>query len=134
MPSAEYINKWRARRRRDAIAKLGGACARCGSVDALEFDHIDPSTKIAAISNLWTASRQRFDAELAKCQLLCEGCHLEKTSKERAMKPTVTPLHGSLSRYQRHGCRCDSCRAAYSDWKKKYRARKAAELREAVTS
>jgi hypothetical protein len=28
---------------------LGGCCVRCGATQDLEFDHIDPSTKVFAI-------------------------------------------------------------------------------------
>ncbi len=73
------VNTLRASRRAAAIERLGGVCAKCGSTDKLQFDHIDPASKHARIAKMWTASKAKFEAELAKCQLLCEKCHREKT-------------------------------------------------------
>jgi 5-methylcytosine-specific restriction endonuclease McrA len=33
-------------RRAAAIEKLGGKCSYCGSIEGLEFDHIDPDDKL----------------------------------------------------------------------------------------
>lgn len=72
-------------RRRMAEAKslLGGQCVICGIIEDLEFDHIDPSTKLFTISTGATeVSEQRFRQEIAKCQLLCRPHHEEKTIKD----------------------------------------------------
>ena len=76
-------------RREIAVRRLGGVCTDCGSSDSLEFDHIDPSTKLLPIGKLWTASDERFDNELAKCQLLCKSCHIDKTRQERLRSSMV---------------------------------------------
>ena len=34
--------------------------------------------------------------------------------------------HGTISRYTNHGCRCDECRAAMTEYMRQYTARKAA--------
>lgn len=70
--------RWKLRRE-IAVAFLGGRCANCGTVEALEFDHIDPTTKIKTIAKFSSASELKFWAEVKKCQLLCESCHNEKT-------------------------------------------------------
>lgn len=70
-------NRWKLRRER-AIKQLGGCCVGCGSLEKLEFDHIDPSTKIKAIAKMSSASERVFQEELEKCQLLCYACHLAK--------------------------------------------------------
>jgi 5-methylcytosine-specific restriction endonuclease McrA len=44
-----YIKAWRAARRAELIEMLGGRCVRCGAVEDLEFDHIDPTTKRFAV-------------------------------------------------------------------------------------
>ena len=74
-----YTNKWRQKRKEYAKNKLGAVCQQCGSKENLEFDHIDPNTKITSIAKLWTASKEKFEAELLKCQLLCKSCHYIKT-------------------------------------------------------
>lgn len=86
MPSGpEYMRDYmrnRARRMRaDIITHLGGKCVKCGSLDRLQVDHIDPTTKTSHRITMW--SRVKRDAELAKCQLLCHGCHWAKTIRER---------------------------------------------------
>lgn len=61
-------------------------CLHCGEDDpiVLEFDHIDPSTKISAIAMLRgsNCSWAKLEAEIAKCQVLCANCHRRKTAKE----------------------------------------------------
>jgi 5-methylcytosine-specific restriction endonuclease McrA len=72
----------KARRREQGIALLGGKCAKCGSTDRLEFDHIDPATKSFALSS-HAATDAEFFEELKKCQLLCYKHHREKSGLER---------------------------------------------------
>lgn len=68
----------RARQNRlDATKSMGGKCVRCGSTDQLQFDHIDCKTKVD--HRIWTWSPALRQAELDKCQLLCEPCHRKKT-------------------------------------------------------
>lgn len=62
-------------------------CVRCGEADptALEFDHIDPSTKRFTISQ---GINQGVDLkilieEIKKTQILCANCHRKKTAKEQ---------------------------------------------------
>jgi hypothetical protein len=55
----------------------GKACVRCGSVESLELDHIDPATKVH--HTVWDWSPARRETELAKCQVLCPPCHIVKT-------------------------------------------------------
>lgn len=101
-----YMANRRARRLADLRQMLGGKCARCGTTDDLQFDHVDPSTKTFEISG------RKLDgpwddllAEVAKCQLLCEPCHIKKTAEDRPECP-----HGAW-RYRRYGCRCVTCEA-----------------------
>jgi 5-methylcytosine-specific restriction endonuclease McrA len=71
----EYMkNRW-TQRRRAAIAKLGGSCVQCGTTENLQFHHIDPSTKETSIGKASSWSETRFQAELIKCELLCDECH-----------------------------------------------------------
>lgn len=100
---AEYL-KLRYRAKMDeAIAFLGGKCVECGSVDQLEIDHIDRSTKTATVSKLWSMRRDTMLEELTKCQLLCGGCHQNKTSSE------LTVGHGGGLTGVRN-CYCELCK------------------------
>lgn len=80
-----YQREWKARRR--AAFFVDRACARCGSRRDLELDHILASEKTRpggcgnVSSQLWSWSRFRQEAELAKCQVLCASCHERKTTE-----------------------------------------------------
>jgi 5-methylcytosine-specific restriction endonuclease McrA len=100
-----YQREFLQRRRRAWIAEHG-PCKRCGSREDLQVDHVDPSTKAAPISSVWSWAEPRRLAELAKCQVLCGTCHLAKTLDERPKTD-----HGRLWMYQK-GCRCEPCREA----------------------
>lgn len=116
--SAAYVAAYRKRRyaerKVEIVALLGGACARCGGRDNLEIDHIDPKQKkFEVMAKCWCTSWDKLKVEIAKCQLLCERCHLEKTSVAKG-------THGTLSAWRY--CKCDICRATYNAYMKKYRA------------
>jgi len=103
----KYQREWCAKKR--AAFMDGKACVVCGSTQSLEVDHIDPSEKVS--HRIWTWSAFRRDAELAKCQVLCNGCHKIKT---RAQRPV--PEHGTVSRYSGvQKCRCELCRKANAE-------------------
>jgi 5-methylcytosine-specific restriction endonuclease McrA len=78
-----YGRTWLADRRA-AWLKEHGPC-RCGSWEQLEVDHIDPAQKVD--HRLWSWSKERRDAELAKCQVLCHTCHLDKTRENGDYAP-----------------------------------------------
>lgn len=64
------------------LEKLGGKCRHCGIADprVLQFDHIDPLTKVCNLGNLFAAKDQsKVWEEVQKCQLLCANCHTIKT-------------------------------------------------------
>jgi hypothetical protein len=53
-------------------------CMRCGFADtrALAFHHRDPGMKEFTISGQGrVVSEERFQAEIAKCDVLCANCH-----------------------------------------------------------
>ncbi len=59
---------------------FGNKCIKCGAIDNLHFDHIDPATKVAAIGELATSNGfKRCYEEALKCQLLCKPCHIQKS-------------------------------------------------------
>jgi len=90
--------------------RLGGACVVCGSVENLEFDHIDPELKSFNVSRLWSVSKEKRDAEIEKCQLLCKEHHLEKSIREA----NAVPHGGGVS--GKHGCKCDLCRLKKNEY------------------
>ena len=73
--------KWRRKVKRLLVREAGGGCAICGydrHVGALEFHHIDPSTKTFGLSLYGiTRSLKELRSEAAKCILLCGNCHAE---------------------------------------------------------
>lgn len=101
----------------DAVASLGGKCAQCGSVDGLEFDHIDPSTKFSNVSRLISSAKKEvLWAEVAKCQLLCGPCHDKKSTLDAGKRP-ARGTHGTLSAYKHCGPpKCDACREAMRNY------------------
>ncbi len=111
----EYIRTFGRRRLAAARERLGGRCIDCGATERLEFDHVDRTTKLAAVTHLQNKRREIFDAEVAKCVLRCHICHLARTRRERHFRSTA-PC-GTDSAYQR-GCRCRPCSDAHYDaWK-----------------
>lgn len=100
------------KRRQYYIDELGGKCKDCSSVDNLEFDHIIPAAKTHNINKILSRKIEFVMIELAKCQVLCVSCHDNKTALD------VFPDHG-LSRYEKHKCRCNICKAAKSAKNKK---------------
>lgn len=110
-----YQTNW-TRQRRDEWLAANGPCRQCGSWDDLEVDHIDPNEKTS--HRVWSWSKEKRDAELAKCQPLCACCHQAKTS-EMQRRPIT---HGTRSGYNR-GCRCVECRGYVSAKNRDYRAR-----------
>ena len=101
-----YQRAWRAKRRSDFFA--GKVCARCGSAENLELDHIDRTTKVSHA--IWSWSEARRQAELAKCQVLCAECHKDKTQADQGTRPRqgsrvrVVSKGVSLSSVPRRSC------------------------------
>ena len=64
----------------DQYAKDTGndKCVKCGTDEDLEWDHIDPKTKLFKVSGYSRAMKDLL-AEAKKCQRLCKPCHIEKT-------------------------------------------------------
>ena len=121
----DYLNNYmkeRYKKRKEfALAYLGGKCARCGTTENLEFDHIDRKDKEATIGDAMLWAKTRLIKELDKCQLLCKSCHNEKTLKD-LNKSSAKNSHGTISSYRY--CKCQLCRAAKSKYTKKKKQKK----------
>jgi len=92
-----------------------GPCIDCGSWDNLQVDHIDPKMKKFNPAQVWSRITEIRALELAKCVVRCKACHLVKTVGELKAKYEANPTfrqHGTLSNYEKGGCRCDECLAA----------------------
>ena len=75
---ANVIN-WRKRTKKLLVEYKGGKCESCGynkCLEALEFHHIDESTKEFSVSGS-TKSLERQKKEADKCLMLCANCHRE---------------------------------------------------------
>lgn len=121
-----YMLRRYHRRRQEAIEMLGGACVDCGSMNDLEFDHADRTTKSLDIAKMWSYAEERWKAEVSKCVLRCKTCHGYKTIIERGM--TIVKgrdVHGTLSSWKY--CKCDKCRGAYNTYMKQYKKKRRAE-------
>jgi 5-methylcytosine-specific restriction endonuclease McrA len=113
----EYMKQRYSLRRQAAIEKLGGVCVVCGSDHDLEIDHRDRKKKSFDLAKALAGwSQKRVDAELKKCQLLCKTCHQKKTISDLG-QTARKGIHGTVGNYN-HGCRCDPCRAAKSEYRK----------------
>lgn len=121
----QYQTAWMRARRLAWIEAQGGKCIACGSPDSLEVDHIDPSTKVS--HGVWSWSEERRSAELAKCQLLCQACHVNKSCIEKFGHEPYA--HGSVRTYRIKGCRCGLCREARARIARAYKKRKRDEKR-----
>ena len=61
-------------------------CEDCGEKDplVLEFDHLDPTTKLYSISKILATIRPMpiLLEEMEKCRILCSNCHQRRTQKQ----------------------------------------------------
>ncbi|GGJ58924.1 hypothetical protein [Glutamicibacter ardleyensis] len=123
--TAEGRSAYRARRYQSRmkamIRLLGGHCAKCDSQTNLQFDHIDPRTKKFTIAERWDASPLVLIPELAKCQLLCEPCHIQKSAEEKSVE------HGGGESGKRN-CKCAPCRARKNEYMRRWKAERLKQL------
>lgn len=57
-------------------------CADCGQSYppyVMDFDHRDPSKKVAAVAVLMRSGWNKLKEEIAKCDVVCSNCHRERT-------------------------------------------------------
>lgn len=111
----EEFRVYQNQRRQEAIVKLGGECVDCGSVDKLEFDHVDPSTKEFVMADMWTRKQSLIDSELVKCVLRCDLCHINKTNNVDGLS---IEHGGGLS--GKKNCPCEPCKDRKSEYMSVY--------------
>ena len=110
-----YQKEWVAKRRSEFFKDK--KCEKCGSIEKLVIHHVNPKEKEA--NSIWSWSQKRREAELAKCVIWCEKCHIEHHA---AILRNKEITHGTAGGYWR-GCRCSMCRKYQSDRMKKYFAK-----------
>lgn len=82
-PNSYILQKKRGlERKKQFIENLGGKCQICGynkNIAALEFHHIEPSTKKFQLDvrHLSNTNMQTLQEEIKKCILVCANCHRE---------------------------------------------------------
>jgi transposase-like protein len=78
---SEAVSKRRRLVKKKLVEEAGGRCALCDFDQhpaALQFHHLDPSTKSFEIAGGGlTRGIERCRAEAAKCVLLCSNCHAQ---------------------------------------------------------
>lgn len=104
-----YQREWVRRRRGELLA--GELCLRCGATDNLELHHLVKNEKSTHRITTW--ARERADAEKRLCVVLCGRCHDELHASEKR-KPC-----GTSAAYDHRGCRCDACRAAKAEYRRR---------------
>lgn len=83
--NAKNSVKRKQKLKEEAKQKLGGKCVWCGTIENLEFDHIDPAQKLFTIS-AFPYSAEMWWKEVEKCRLLCKSCHKKHSDAEMAAK------------------------------------------------
>jgi hypothetical protein len=88
----KYFAPGRARLRQAKLDRV--ACVDCNlivtenTLPVFDFDHL--GNKEFNVSQMTTCSNERFETEIAKCELRCANCHRLKTKRE----PTPHPVGG----------------------------------------
>ena len=90
-PKVHYAWSKKARAKKNKLVsryKMLKGCKFCGykkNPSALEFDHINPKTKIGEVSKMVHAnfSVKKLKEEIRKCRVLCSNCHKIKTSEQQ---------------------------------------------------
>lgn len=120
MSRAEYDLTRYYRRHQEAVTYLGGSCIDCGSVELLEFDHVDPDTKQFNVSAIMLHGDAKLYAELAKCVLRCTNCHRQRSAGQQSVE------HGGGLSGKRN-CKCVPCKARKAEymrlWKSKSKSK-----------
>lgn len=82
----------KALRQRELLAyiqqvKLEHGCADCGynaHPAALDFDHLPGTEKFFRLATMAAGMcREKIDAEMAKCDVVCANCHRIRTAQRR---------------------------------------------------
>lgn len=70
-------------RRQYLLSLRNKPCVDCGGTFhpvAMDFDHVK-GDKVLSVSRMVSFNKQRLDAEIAKCDVICSNCHRIRTYK-----------------------------------------------------
>jgi hypothetical protein len=84
----EAVVRRRRKVKQVLVEEFGGGCRLCGyrnSLSALEFHHLNPSTKAFTLARRGAHGIGRLRAEARKCVVLCSNCHPEIESGARSI-------------------------------------------------
>ena len=96
---AEKVSQRRRRMKALLVEEAGGGCVVCGydrCVAALQFHHLDPSTKSFGLAHRgFTRSIREARREAKKCVLVCSNCHAEIEAGVRTVPLQFSEAVGS---------------------------------------
>lgn len=77
-------------------------CTDCGNTyppECMDFDHLDPSTKVGSISLMRKQykSLDKIKEEITKCELVCANCHRTRTLRRLMERQKSHTLRGAGS-------------------------------------
>jgi hypothetical protein len=107
----EAVTRRKQKIKRILVDEAGGRCVQCGydrCIFNLTFHHLDPATKLFAMSAHTGRSLQAFREEAKKCILLCANCHREAESQRRrrpAARPAVKRSQSGSPPFELQICR-----------------------------
>jgi 5-methylcytosine-specific restriction endonuclease McrA len=114
---ASYMRERRASRRAELIELAGGLCIKCGAPGE-QFDHRDPKTVSFRLSGCaLDKPMTKIMEEFAKCDLLCESCHRDKSKAngETGGGHNRIEEHGSEVMWRTGRCKCSLCKQGAHD-------------------
>jgi len=88
---SEYTSKYNSEKNKKRREKINRLKQRYGCIDcgynknpvALHFDHVDPTKKSYAISQITSSNLKTIFKEIRKCVIRCANCHAVKTHEEK---------------------------------------------------
>lgn len=98
---AKYASEYNSEKNKKRREKINRLKQRYGCIDcgynkhpvALHFDHIDPTKKTYAISQIISSSLKTIFKEIRKCVVRCANCHAIKTVEEKDHLTRRNELH-----------------------------------------
>ena len=93
-----YVGKQRGKSGREAAHYKCAACSLCFSSTNVEVDHIHPVVDISSGFVSWDEYVTRLFCPVENLQVLCSGCHKEKTKNERSARLHKMPTDKTTDR------------------------------------